>query len=183
MSKKVSSWVRELLTKQSRSQRSWKLRDNPRLPNMRKNWHSLILEHDCFPPLIRHQKSCFEGKTPYRWSPSVAKFPASEKEDEAVGDQLWQPVDGRKSSLSIWPTPILSAATQSNAMQRIVRTTPRVGFSPRLFVSVRGSSLSEPCLYPLFLFTLSTVQIILVKGAHSSFVQSFKSIFMSQPST
>ena len=101
MSKKVSSWVRELLTKQSRSQRSWKLRDNPRLPNMRKNWHSLILEHDCFPPLIRHQKSRFEGKTPHRWSPSVAKFPASEKEDEAVGDQLWQPVDGRKSSLSI----------------------------------------------------------------------------------
>ena len=29
--------------------------------------------------------------------------------------------------------------------------TLRVGFSPRLFVFVRGSSLSEPCLYPLSL--------------------------------
>ena len=41
----------------------------------------------------------------------------------------------------------------SHALPR--NTTSRVGFSPRLFVFVRGSSLSATCLYPLSLFLLT----------------------------
>ena len=61
-------------------------------------------------------------------------------------------VDGRKSSLSIWPPPILSATPSPSYRTHypvISNTTSRVGFSPRLFVFVRGSSLSATCLYPL----------------------------------
>ena len=55
-----------------------------------------------------------------------------------------------------------------------VRTTLGVlgvGFSPRLFVSVRGCSLSETCLYPLFLSSLYTTFPL-----HSSFVHSVEDI-------
>ena len=46
--------------------------------------------------------------------------------------------------------------TQSVVSHALPRnTTSRVGFSPRLFVFVRGSSLSATCLYPLSLFLLT----------------------------
>ena len=154
MSKKaeVSSTSREFLTKQSGSQRSCKLRDS-RLPNMR---NQLTLDariklpsspSSSLPPFPIFFSSC---------SSSASRILPDENarlwELSWVGDQLWQQsVDGRKSSLSIWPTPILLAApTQLYRTHCSVRRPlGRVGFSPRLFLFVRGSSLSQPCLYPL----------------------------------